>query len=110
MPLREINRERLLVEESGSGDPLVLVHGSWNHRQEVQLEPVTGGPGRTAAVDSHASRYAEEGQVHQPSGGGYGIPAGRARTSCWDVGTRERRVVGGRAGGKCGLAEVHPLR
>ncbi|MGH3040987.1 MAG: alpha/beta fold hydrolase, partial [Gaiellaceae bacterium] len=33
MPLREINSVRLLVEESGSGDPLVLVHGSWDDRQ-----------------------------------------------------------------------------
>jgi pimeloyl-ACP methyl ester carboxylesterase len=33
VPLREINRVRLLVEESGSGDPLVLVHGSWSDRE-----------------------------------------------------------------------------
>ena len=33
MPLREVNGVRLLVEESGSGDPLVLVHGSWDDRQ-----------------------------------------------------------------------------
>ena len=32
MPLREVNGVRLLVEESGSGDPLVLVHGSWDDR------------------------------------------------------------------------------
>ena len=33
MPLVEVNGVRLLVEESGSGDPLVLVHGSWDDRQ-----------------------------------------------------------------------------
>lgn len=33
MPLFEINRVRLLVEESGSGVPLVLVHGAWDDRQ-----------------------------------------------------------------------------
>lgn len=37
MPLREVNRVRLLVEESGSGDPLVLVHGSWEDRQAWTL-------------------------------------------------------------------------
>ena len=33
MPLREINGVRLLVEDSGGGAPLVLVHGSWDDRQ-----------------------------------------------------------------------------
>jgi pimeloyl-ACP methyl ester carboxylesterase len=37
VPLREINGVRLLVEESGSGDPLVLVHGSWDDRQTWAL-------------------------------------------------------------------------
>ncbi len=32
MPLLEVNGVRLLVEESGSGRPLVLVHGSWDDR------------------------------------------------------------------------------
>ncbi len=33
MPLLEVNGVRLLVEESGGGEPLVLVHGSWDDRQ-----------------------------------------------------------------------------
>jgi pimeloyl-ACP methyl ester carboxylesterase len=33
VPLVGINGVRLLVEESGSGEPLVLVHGSWDDRQ-----------------------------------------------------------------------------
>jgi pimeloyl-ACP methyl ester carboxylesterase len=33
VPLRSVNGVRLLVEESGEGDPLVLVHGSWSDRQ-----------------------------------------------------------------------------
>ena len=33
VPLFEINGVRLLVEESGSGEPLVLVHGAWDDRQ-----------------------------------------------------------------------------
>lgn len=37
MPLREVNGVRLLVEESGSGDPLVLVHGSWDDWQAWAL-------------------------------------------------------------------------
>jgi pimeloyl-ACP methyl ester carboxylesterase len=32
VPLLEVNGVRLLVEQSGEGDPLVLVHGSWDHR------------------------------------------------------------------------------
>ena len=31
--LREINSVRLFVAESGSGDPMVLVHGSWDDRR-----------------------------------------------------------------------------
>jgi pimeloyl-ACP methyl ester carboxylesterase len=31
--LLEVNGVQLLVEESGSGGPLVLVHGSWDDRQ-----------------------------------------------------------------------------
>jgi pimeloyl-ACP methyl ester carboxylesterase len=33
VPPVEVNGVRLLVEESGGGDPLVLVHGSWDDRQ-----------------------------------------------------------------------------
>ncbi|MGH9026553.1 MAG: alpha/beta fold hydrolase [Acidimicrobiia bacterium] len=33
MPQAEVNGVRLLVEEHGSGAPLVLVHGSWDDRQ-----------------------------------------------------------------------------
>ncbi|NEW38683.1 alpha/beta hydrolase [Nocardia cyriacigeorgica] len=37
MALVEVNGVRLLVEESGSGDPLVLVHGSWDSRRVWEL-------------------------------------------------------------------------
>jgi pimeloyl-ACP methyl ester carboxylesterase len=37
VPLREVNGVRLLVQESGSGDPLVLVHGSWDDRHAWAL-------------------------------------------------------------------------
>jgi pimeloyl-ACP methyl ester carboxylesterase len=37
VPLREVNGVRLLVEESGNGDPLVLVHGSWVDRRGWML-------------------------------------------------------------------------
>ena len=33
MPLTSVNGVRLLVEQSGSGEPLILVHGSWDDRQ-----------------------------------------------------------------------------
>ena len=33
MPLVDVDGLRLSVEESGTGDPLVLVHGSWDARQ-----------------------------------------------------------------------------
>jgi pimeloyl-ACP methyl ester carboxylesterase len=32
VPLREVNGVRLLVEETGDGEPLILVHGSWVSR------------------------------------------------------------------------------
>lgn len=37
MPLVEVNGLRLNVEESGTGDPVVLVHGSWDERQVWDL-------------------------------------------------------------------------
>jgi pimeloyl-ACP methyl ester carboxylesterase len=37
VPLLEVNGVRLAVEESGSGEPLVLVHGSWASRQAWAL-------------------------------------------------------------------------
>ncbi len=37
MPLLEVNGVRLAVEEAGSGDPLVLVHGSWDDRHAWAL-------------------------------------------------------------------------
>lgn len=37
MPLLEVNGVQLFVEESGNGDPLVLVHGSWVDRQTWAL-------------------------------------------------------------------------
>lgn len=37
MPLVEVNGVRLLVEEAGDGQPLVLVHGSWDDRQVWML-------------------------------------------------------------------------
>ena len=41
MALREVNGVRLLVEESGDGEPFVLVHGSWGDRDGwVLVEPV----------------------------------------------------------------------
>jgi pimeloyl-ACP methyl ester carboxylesterase len=33
VPLVEVNGVRLLAEETGKGEPLVLVHGSWDDRQ-----------------------------------------------------------------------------
>ena len=37
MPLTSVNGVRLLVEQSGDGDPLVLVHGSWDDRETWAL-------------------------------------------------------------------------
>jgi pimeloyl-ACP methyl ester carboxylesterase len=37
VPLREVNGVRLLVEDSGGDDPLVLVHGSWDDRRAWAL-------------------------------------------------------------------------
>jgi pimeloyl-ACP methyl ester carboxylesterase len=54
VPLREVNGVRLLVEESGSGDPLMLVHGSWNDRQAWAL--VEDGLARRFRVVSYDRR------------------------------------------------------
>jgi pimeloyl-ACP methyl ester carboxylesterase len=54
VPLREVHGVRLLVEESGSGDPLMLVHGSWNDRQAWAL--VEDGLARRFRVVSYDRR------------------------------------------------------
>jgi pimeloyl-ACP methyl ester carboxylesterase len=37
VPLVEVNGLRLNVEESGTGNPVLLVHGSWDERQVWDL-------------------------------------------------------------------------
>ena len=54
MPLCEVNGVRLLVEECGSGEPLVLVHGSWDDRQVWAL--VEGDLARRFRVVSYDRR------------------------------------------------------
>jgi pimeloyl-ACP methyl ester carboxylesterase len=61
VPLREINGVRLLVEESGSGDPLVLVHGSWNDRQAWALiEEDLAGRFRVVSYDRRGHSGSED--------------------------------------------------
>jgi pimeloyl-ACP methyl ester carboxylesterase len=62
VPLREINGVRLLVEESGSGDPLVLVHGSWDDRQTWALiEDELARRFRTVSYDRRGHSGSEDG-------------------------------------------------
>lgn len=62
MPLREVNGVRLLVEESGSGDPLVLVHGSWDDRQAwVLVEDDLARRFRVVSYDRRGHTGSEDG-------------------------------------------------
>lgn len=61
MPLREINGVRLLVEEAGRGDPLVLVHGSWDDRQVWALiEDDLAGRFRVVSYDRRGHTGSED--------------------------------------------------
>ncbi|HEX8053338.1 MAG TPA: alpha/beta hydrolase [Thermoleophilaceae bacterium] len=69
-PLREINGVRLLVEESGSGPALVLVHGSWDDRRSWgRIENELSRRYRVVSYDRRG---------HTGSDDGY--PAGTRRT------------------------------
>jgi pimeloyl-ACP methyl ester carboxylesterase len=62
MPLREVNGLRLLVEESGDGDPLVLVHGSWADRQGWALvEDALARSFRVTSYDRRGHTGSEDG-------------------------------------------------
>lgn len=64
MPLAEINGVRLLVEESGRGDPLVLVHGSWDeHRIWAPVEPRLAERSRVIRYDRRGHTASEDGAV-----------------------------------------------
>jgi len=64
MPLVPVNGVRLLVEESGAGEPLVLVHGSWDDRT------VWAGVEGELARDLRVVSYDRRG--HSDSGDGAG--------------------------------------
>ena len=62
MALLEVNGVQLLVEASGSGDPLVLVHGSWDDRQVWALiEEDLGRRFRVVSYDRRGHTGSEDG-------------------------------------------------
>ena len=62
MALREVNGVRLVVEESGDGEPFVLVHGSWGDRDAWMLvEP-------TLAEHFHVVSYNRRGHTGSENG------------------------------------------
>lgn len=62
MPLVPVNGVRLLVEESGSGEPMVLVHGSWDSRDTWALvEPDLAGTFRVVSYDRRGHSGSEDG-------------------------------------------------
>jgi pimeloyl-ACP methyl ester carboxylesterase len=62
MPLTEVNGVRLLVEQSGEGDPLVLVHGSWENRLTWgQVEESLGRRFRVITYDRRGHSGSEDG-------------------------------------------------
>ena len=61
MTLHEINSVRLLVVESGEGEPLVLVHGSWDDRRVwEQVEPELAGDFRVINYDRRGHTGSED--------------------------------------------------
>ena len=61
MPLIEVNGVRLLVEESGAGEPVVLVHGSWNDREIWGLvEPELASAYRVISYDRRGHTGSED--------------------------------------------------
>jgi pimeloyl-ACP methyl ester carboxylesterase len=62
VPLREVNGVRLNVEESGSGEPLVLVHGSWDERRSWGLvEPELARRFHVVSYDRRGHTGSEDG-------------------------------------------------
>jgi pimeloyl-ACP methyl ester carboxylesterase len=66
VPLREVNGVRLMVDETGNGEPLVLVHGSWGDRQGWTL--VLGELGRQFRVISYDRRGHSESEDSREPG------------------------------------------
>jgi pimeloyl-ACP methyl ester carboxylesterase len=66
MPVEQINGTPLAYESVGSGDPLVLVHGSWNQREGwMFLVPELSPPFRVVAYD----RRGHGGSTLEPADG-----------------------------------------
>lgn len=62
MPLTSVNGVRLLVEQSGNGEPLVLVHGSWDDRETwVLIEEDLARSFRVVSYDRRGHSGSEDG-------------------------------------------------
>ena len=62
MPLTSVNGVRLLVEQSGNGEPLVLVHGSWDdHETWVLVEEDLARSFRVVSYDRRGHSGSEDG-------------------------------------------------
>lgn len=65
MPLVEVSRLRLNAEESGAGDPVVLVHGSWDERRVWSLiEEDLARRFRAVTYDRRGHGDSEDGAEH----------------------------------------------
>jgi pimeloyl-ACP methyl ester carboxylesterase len=70
MPIEKINGVRIFLEEFGSGEPLVLVHGSWaDHMEWPLLVPLLASRFRVTVYDrrghSLSERLATQGSIHE---------------------------------------------
>jgi pimeloyl-ACP methyl ester carboxylesterase len=70
MPLENINGVKILIEDFGSGEPIVLVHGSWaDHMEWPLLVPLLAPRFRVTVYDrrghSQSERLPTQGSIHE---------------------------------------------
>jgi pimeloyl-ACP methyl ester carboxylesterase len=70
MPIENINGVKIFLEEFGSGDPLVLVHGSWvDHMEWPFIVPLLSPRFRITVYDrrghSQSERLPTQGSIHE---------------------------------------------
>jgi pimeloyl-ACP methyl ester carboxylesterase len=100
MPLREFNHVKLWYECTGSGEPLVLVHGSWgDHHNWASVVPLLGQHFQVVAYDRRGHSQSES----APGQGSFAEDADDLGALIDDLGLAPAHVVGNSGGAAIAL-------